>query len=112
MLPNMDPRAMAAAMKKLGIKQVEIPATEVIIKTSGKNLVIKEPNVVKINMMGQDSFQITGAITEEEQTAESQISEDDINTVVEHTACSKEEAEEVLSSTNGDIAEAILKLKK
>src|SRR3989338_6604495 len=110
MLPNRDPRAMAAAMKKLGIKQAEIDASEVIIKTAGKNILIKNPNVVKINMMGQDSFQITGTITEEEESAEPHISEDDIHIVIEHTSCTKEEAEEALNSTNGDIAEAILKL--
>ena len=30
MIPNVDPRTLAKAMKKMGVSQVEIPAEEVI----------------------------------------------------------------------------------
>jgi nascent polypeptide-associated complex subunit alpha len=110
MFPGMNPRQMQQAMKKLGMKQEEIEATEVIIKTPGKDLIIKNPQVSKINMMGQESLQITGDIEEVERKLE--ISEDDIRTVAEQTGVSEEEAKAAIESTNGDLAEAILKLKQ
>ena len=43
MLPGMNPRKMQQMMKQMGIKQVEIEATEVIIKTEEKNIpIVKE----------------------------------------------------------------------
>jgi nascent polypeptide-associated complex subunit alpha len=110
MIPGMNPRQMQQAMKKLGMKQEEIDATEVIIKTPSKDLVIENPQVLKVNMMGQESLQITGDIIEKERKLE--ISEDDIKTVAEQTGVSEEEAKAAIEETNGDLAEAILKLKK
>lgn len=97
-------------MKQMGIAQEEISANKIIIeKTDGTKLVIDEPNVIKIKMQGQTSFQITGE--DKEESAEVEISQDDINTVVEKTGCSKEEALESLEKT-GDLAESILELSK
>ena len=107
MLPGINPKQMQAAMKKMGIKQTEIPAEEVIIKTKEKNLIIKNPQVMKVNMMGQESLQITGDIEEE-----SIISEEDITTVAEQANVSKEKAKRALEESNGDLAEAILSLKE
>lgn len=106
MLPGINPKQMAQAMKKLGIKQEEIEAYEVVIKTKEKNLVVKNPQVVKINMGGQESLQITGDIEEE-----TNISEDDVNTVAEQANVSKEDARMALEENNGDLAETILKLQ-
>lgn len=107
MFPGINPKQMQQAMKKLGVKQEEIEASEVIIKTAEKNLVIRNPQVIKVNMMGQDSLQITGEIEEE-----SLISEDDVNTVAEQANVSKEEARKSLENNNGDLAASILELKK
>ena len=103
----MNPKQVEQAMKKLGVKQQSIDASEVIIKCGNKNLIIKDPQVVKINMMGQDSLQISGEIHEE--TA---ISEEDITTVAAQANVSKEEAKKALEESNGDLADAILKLQK
>ncbi len=110
MFPGMNPRAMEQAMKKLGVKQMDIPASEVIIKSEGKDIVISNPKVVKVNMMGQESFQITGDV--EELSASVEIFEDDIKTVSEQAGVSEEEAREAISKANGDLAEAIISLKK
>lgn len=109
MFPGIDPRQMQQAMKKLGMKQEEIEATEVIIKCEDKDIVITNPSVQKVNMMGQESFQISGTINEREKGIE--ISEDDIKTVMEQADADEESAKEALKESNGDIAEAILKLK-
>jgi len=100
---------MKQAMKKLGMKQEEIPAEQVIIKCSDKELIIQNPQVMKVNMMGQDSLQITGDIQERELKT---YSEEDIKTVIQQTDCSEQEAIEALKETQGDLAEAILKLKR
>ena len=111
MFPGMNPREMQKAMKRLGIRQEEIEAEEVIIKTKDKDLIIKNPQVSKVNMMGQETFQITGNITEVEKDAKAEINEDDIETVMGQTGCSREEALESLEQSSGNLAEAILKLQ-
>ena len=94
-------------MKQMGMQQDEIDASNVIInKTDGSKIVINNPSVTKITMQGQESFQVTGDVSESE--AE-KFSEDDIKLVMEKTSCTKEEATEALKETE-DIAEAILKL--
>lgn len=106
MFGGIDPKLMKQAMKRMGIKQEEIRASEVIIKTADKNIVIRNPQVAKVNMMGQDTFQISGDITET-----SGISEDDVKTVAEQAGVSEEKARAALEESKGDLAEAILKLK-
>ena len=107
----MNPRKMQQMMKQLGIQQVDIPATEVIIKTKDKTITITNPSVAKVNMMGQVNFQISGEVHEEEISAVPDISEEDIKTVMEQTGASKLAAKKAIESTKGDLAEAILNLK-
>jgi len=106
MFGGIDPKKMQAMMKQLGMKQEEIPADRVIIECSDKRIIIEEPNVVKINMQGQDSWQITGEASEEEKG----ISEEDISQVMEKANVSREAAEKALKDSKGDLAEAILSL--
>lgn len=95
-------------MKQMGIAQEEIPALKVTIeKTDNSKIVIENPSVTKIQMQGQETFQIAGDIREE--SAEVSISEDDIKTIIEKTGCSEDKARETLEKT-GDLAEAILEL--
>lgn len=105
---GMDPKKIQGMMSKLGIKQEDIEAKRVIIEQEDKNIVIENPSVVKINMSGNESFQISGNIKEEEK--EGKISEEDIKQVMEKTGKSRKEAEKALKQTNGDLAEAILSL--
>lgn len=107
MLPGMDPKNMQKVMKQMGIKSDEIPATKVTIELKdGGRLIVFEPNVVQIEMQGQKSFQVSGKVSEEQDAGE-----DDIKMVMEAAGCSREEAQNALRETNGDIAEAILHLK-
>ena len=110
MFPGINPREMQKAMKRLGIKQEEIDAEIVIIKTPDKDLVIKNPQVSRVNMMGQETFQIVGELTEVEQS-KPEVNEDDIATVMDQTRCTKEEALEAIEASNGNLAKAILKLQ-
>lgn len=105
---KLNPKQIEKMAKKMGLQTEEIEAEEVIIKTAEKEIVISNPNVARLNMMGQESFQITGEISERE----SGVPEEDVKTVAEQTGVSEEEAKQALEETNGDLAEAILKLKK
>ncbi len=111
MFPGVDPRQMQGMLKKMGISQEDIDASRVIIeKTDNSRLIIDNPTVTKIKMQGQESFQITGDISEESEGLE--ITEEDIQTVVEKTGVSKKVAKETLEKNNGDLAETILELSE
>ena len=108
MMPGMNPKQMQKMMQRLGMRQEEIDAFEVIIKKKdGSSLIVKEPNVIKVDMMGQKTLQITGDIVEES----SIISKEDIKTVAEQAGVSEDKAKEALEKCNGDLAEAIINLK-
>jgi nascent polypeptide-associated complex subunit alpha len=102
---------MAKAMKRMGIQQTELDAKEVIIRLEDKELVFKNPQVAKVNMMGQETFQIIGKPEERSISTEPEISEEDIQTVAEQAGVDKEKALEAIKKHKGDIAAAILELK-
>ena len=107
----MNPREMQKAMKRLGIKQEEIDAQEVTIRTADKDIIIHNPQVSKVNMMGQETYQIVGEAEERTLSSEPEINKEDIKTVMEQTGVSEEKATEAIHSNNGDLAKAILELK-
>ena len=106
---KLNPKQVEKMMRRMGIQSQEIQAEEVIIKTPEKDIVISNPQVSKVNMMGQETFQIIGEISEKEK---SKITEQDIEMVMNQAGVSREEAQEALEATQGDLAESILRLKK
>ncbi|MEM3370622.1 MAG: nascent polypeptide-associated complex protein [Candidatus Woesearchaeota archaeon] len=112
MYPRINPRQLSQAMRQLGISQENIEAEEVIIRCKDKNIRITTPHVIKIKMGGEDSFQISGRITEENLPPIPEISEEDIEMVMQGASVSRKEAEKALIASKGDIAAAILSLKK
>jgi nascent polypeptide-associated complex subunit alpha len=111
MFGKINPKQIQGMMKRMGIAQTQIDAKRVVIEQEdGVNLVIENPSVMKINMQGQETFQISGDISEE--SAEEEVfSEQDVETVMEKTGKSKEEARQALEDNEGDIAGAIISLK-
>ncbi|MEM4554942.1 MAG: nascent polypeptide-associated complex protein [Candidatus Anstonellaceae archaeon] len=109
MFPNADPKMLAKLMKQMGIKTEELQASKVTIELSegSRRIVIFQPSVIQIEMQGQKSFQISGKVHYEEEAGE-----EDIKLVMEATGCSREEAQNALRDSGGDIAEAILRLKQ
>lgn len=107
---NMNSRQMKQAMKKMGIQQDQIDAEQVIIRLVDKDIIIENPDVSKVNMMGQETYQIVGEAQIIERDLEVEISEEDIDTVVEQTGVTREDAKQAIQESNGDLAEAILKL--
>jgi nascent polypeptide-associated complex subunit alpha len=110
MIPGMNPRKMQQMMKKMGIQQVDLDAKEVIIKLEDRELVFTNPSVAKVNMMGQETFQIVG--TPEEREPVPEISDEDIQTIVDQTGVSKDLAKKVLEMNEGDIAKSIIDIKE
>lgn len=107
---NMNSRQMKQAMKKMGISQDQLEATQVIIRLPDRDLIIDNPEVSKVNMMGQETFQVVGEAREVERDFSVEISEEDIDAVVEQTNVSREDAKLAIEESNGDLASAIMKL--
>ncbi|MCK5608797.1 nascent polypeptide-associated complex protein [Candidatus Pacearchaeota archaeon] len=109
MIPGINPKQMQAAMKQMGIAQDQIHASRVIIeKTDGTRTIIVNPEVMKIKMQGNVSYQISG--DEVEESEEPETTSEDVETVMEKTGKDKETATKALEDANGDLAEAILNL--
>lgn len=106
----MNPRDVQRAMKRLGIKQEEIAANEVVIKMADREIVITHPQVSKVNMMGQETFQIVGQV--EERPIALEINQEDVKTVMEQTGVSEEKARDAIKDNEGDLAKAIMVLKQ
>jgi nascent polypeptide-associated complex subunit alpha len=105
---KINPKQIEKAMKKMGMQAVPIEAEEVIIKTPDKDIVITNPQVTNINMMGQQTYQVVG---EAEERPRERFLDDDVKMVMEKAGVGEEEAKKALEE-EGDIASAILKLKK
>ncbi len=112
MIPGMNSRKAAQMMKRMGIQQTEIEAIEVTIKTPDKVLIFDRPSVSKVNMMGQSTYQVVGEPIEQPSSSEIEINNDDIMTVVEQAGVSEDEARRAIEDAHGDLAEAIMNLKK
>ena len=113
MFPGMDKRAMEAAMRKLGVQQRQVEAEEVVIKLKGGSaeIVVSNPSVTKVTMMGQDNFQVSGEYSERPAQPSQQqqlFNDEDVKTVIGQTGCSDAEAKVALAKVNGDLAAAIL----
>jgi nascent polypeptide-associated complex subunit alpha len=112
MLGNINQRQMKQAMKRMGIKQKEIEAERVIIELSDSRIIIENPSVMKVKMMGQDNYQISGQERVEEIDSAPEITEEDIKTVMDSASCSEEEAKKALEENDGDLAKSIMSLKE
>lgn len=111
---NMNSRQMKQAMQRMGIQQQEIDAVEVIIRTEDKEYYFDAPEVSKVNMMGQKTFQIVGEPVERDLETDStpDINEDDVKTVMDSANVDEETARKAIEDADGDLAEAILSLQE
>ncbi len=114
---TLDVRNLQRMMKQMNTQ--EIPAEKVEFHLSGgRKLVIEKPSVVKMEVMGQINYQVSGNAREVQidigpsPASSAAAEEGDADLVSSATGSSKEDARAALSETGGDIAAAILKLKK
>ncbi|MCP8308313.1 MAG: nascent polypeptide-associated complex protein [archaeon] len=83
---------------------------EVIIRTSSKDIIIKNPNVSEMKAKGVRVFQVMGESIEERVIEAPKFTEEDILLVAQQANVSREVAANALAESNGDLAKAILKL--
>ena len=105
---KINPRQLEKMARKMGIQSETIEAEEVIIRGSEKDIVIHNPQVAKVNMMGQETFQISGEVEERERD---DFSDEDVEMVAEKTGVSNKDARAALQRYGG-IAEAIVGLNE
>ena len=116
---RMNPRQMQKAMKQMGIKQSNVEGVvEVVIRTRNNDIVIRNADVVCIEMNGTKSYQVSGqesiraaaASSDEGATPQVTFEDADIELVMSQTNCDRDKAIAALAATDGQPAEAILKI--
>jgi nascent polypeptide-associated complex subunit alpha len=102
-------------MQRMGMGMDSVPeVSQVIIKTSTKEIVIDEPEVAILTMQGQKIYQVIGGkVTEKTVVVEKKlvIPDEDAQLVAGQTGKSLEEARKALEESGGDLAKAILLLQ-
>ncbi|MDD5503663.1 MAG: nascent polypeptide-associated complex protein, partial [Candidatus Thermoplasmatota archaeon] len=103
----------------------EIPEVEeLVIKTPQRDYIFRAPSVTIMKAQGSKTYQFAGEPEIREkasaapqggevqatQEAKAQISEEDVALVAQQTSKTPEQARKMLEETNGDIAEAIIRL--
>ena len=126
MLPGgpRNARQMQMMMRRLGMTTEPLDGVEeVIVRTKQNEHVFKAPEVTVVTVQGVTTYQVVGqpeirprssapsaASPESAPTAPSGPPEEDVALVMEQAGVSRSEAISALSATNGEPAEAILKL--
>ncbi|MGY5856239.1 MAG: nascent polypeptide-associated complex protein [Candidatus Thorarchaeota archaeon] len=126
---GMSPKQMARMMKKMGIEQKEIEGVkEVIIRFADKEWVISNVQLTAVKQAGSESFQVSGTKSERglsgsveskpEETPEVEVEKkieipmEDAALVASQTGVDIQVAKQALEETGGDLAAAILKLRR
>ena len=107
---RINPRQMEKMMKKMGMNVEDIDnVKDVIIITNAKEIHISDPTVTIMNVQGEKSFQVQGGIIKEKMLKQ-EIPKEDIELVMSQTGVMEEEAKKALEESEGEPAEAIIRL--
>lgn len=126
---GMSPKQMARMMKKMGIEQKEIDGVkEVIIRFADKEWVISSVQLTVVKQAGSESYQVAGTKSERglsgsvesksEEIPDVEVEEkieipmEDAALVASQTGVDIQVAKQALEETGGDLAAAILKLRR
>ncbi len=118
MMRKFRPRDLERMLRSMGVKVQSLDATEVVIRLrDGTSLKISDPQVSVTKIGGEEVYQIMGhaeeiAEVESEGVQAYEPSEDDIALVASQAGVSHEDARKALIEAQGDLAEAILRLKE
>lgn len=118
---GMNPKQLNQMMKQLGIKVEELDdVEEVIIRRATKDTVIREAEVTIMTAQGTRTYQIVGEAVDLPRAARGGVagapegapaySEDDVKLVMDGAGVSAADAKKALDATNGETAEAIIRL--
>lgn len=119
---GMDPRQLKKMMEQLGIEVEEFPdVKDITITTSEGTFKVEDPSVTKMSADGEETLQVQGKIVQTEgpkaigeqdsSQVELDITDEDIDLVVEQTGADRDEAVEALKANGGNPAEAIIALQ-
>ena len=112
MFGNFNPQQMKHMMKQMGMAQEKVDATSIIINlSSGEKMIFQNPDLQKIKMQGQETFQLTGEYEKNFEEKKIEILDEDVEVVSEQAQVSFEDAKKALEQNQGDIAKTIISLK-
>jgi nascent polypeptide-associated complex subunit alpha len=124
----MSPKQMKAAMKRQGIDMDTVDGVEkVVVLTRDREIVFDRPEVTAITAQGVVTYQVVGSPKERARSAgasadeasgeelveaivSAKYSEEDVELVMGQTGASEEAVRAALDATEGEVAEAIMKL--
>ncbi|MFH0955022.1 MAG: nascent polypeptide-associated complex protein [Candidatus Micrarchaeota archaeon] len=109
MFPGMgNPAQMKQMLKQFGIKTDELKVKRVVFETDAKKIVFDSPQVTVMDTRGQKIYSVIGESREEN----AGVSQEDAELVASQAKVSSAVAKKALEESDGDIAQAIVKLKK
>jgi nascent polypeptide-associated complex subunit alpha len=100
-----NPKQMRKLMKQMNVQPVEADRVEII--STGKKIVIENPEVTKMKMMGEEMYQIKGEAREVKD-----MPSEDVELVADKAGVGFDEAKAALEQSDGDLVKAIELLKK
>jgi nascent polypeptide-associated complex subunit alpha len=119
---------MKQMMRKMGIEQEELEGVEqVVIVTRDREIVFTAPDVVAVTAQGQTTYQVSGKGVERPRGAGGistgadavagappararKYSEDDVQLVMQQTGAPEAKVRAALDATDGEVAEAMIRL--
>ncbi len=111
---RIKPKDIDKMMRSMGIHVENLDATEVLIKlSSGDSIVVRDPQVSLMRVGGEEVYQVMGRSERLSSTVEAYSpSDDDVSLVASQAGVDFETARRALIETQGDLAEAIIRLKE
>jgi len=113
MIPGMNPKKMQQMMQQMGVKQDDIEGVvRVEITTETAKILIEPAQVAEVEMMGQKTIQVTGDPQVFPLDTSAEISDEDVQAIVDQTGVSEEKAKDAIEKAGGDLAQAIMDLSE
>ncbi len=100
-----NPNQLKKLMSQMNMRPVEAERVEII--SGSKKLVINNPEVTSMKVMGEEVYQVKGHAEEFSENAS-----EDVELVASQAGVGFDEAKKALEDSNGDLVAAIELLKK
>ena len=119
-MTRMDSRRARRMMKQMGMNMNELgDIKRVILQGDKREIIIEGPQVTSINVQGTKMYQIAGGretegkpnIAPQDNKTSIEIPEEDILLVAQQANVSIDVAKKALENSDGDLAQAIIKLQ-
>lgn len=98
-------------LRTVGMEVVQMPDVQrVIFQSTSREIVVEGPEVSKLQMKGEEVFQVSGGEVKERSLVGGEIPEEDVQLVAGQAGVTLDKARNALEETGGDLAQAILLL--